>query len=359
MRVLIDVGHPADFHLLRPFGLGLMARGHAVLYTCREKEFTTRLMAHHGVPHVSFGHRGTTTVGKLVNLARFDLRMLGVARRFKPDVFISHGSIYAAHAAWLMRKPHIALEDTFNREQVRLYAPFTATILTAEYDHPLKSAKVIKYPGYHELAYLHPRRFAPDPAVVTALGLAPQERFVIMRLVSWDASHDVGHTGMLHANKLKAVEAFVHHARVFITSEAPLPAELEHHRYPLAPETMHHVLPHAALVFGESATMAAEAAVLGTPGIFINDTYIHYTHDLERKYGLVYNFTERPKDQEAAIAKGVEILAGRSGVDFSAARAALLRDTIDVTAFLTWFVEHYPASIGAAARGGAVFEPFR
>ena len=78
------------------------------------------------------------------------------ALAFKPDVFISHGSMYAAHAAFLRGKPHISLEDTFNFEQIRLYLPFTDVVLTSDYEHPFHSNKVIHYAGYHELAYLHP-----------------------------------------------------------------------------------------------------------------------------------------------------------------------------------------------------------
>lgn len=69
---------------------------------------------------------------------KFDYLEWRTCLRFKPDILLSHGSICAAHAAWLIGKPHIAFEDTFNFEQVRLYKPFTDTILTSDYDNPLK-----------------------------------------------------------------------------------------------------------------------------------------------------------------------------------------------------------------------------
>ena len=48
----------------------------------------------------------------------------------------------------------------------------------------------------------------------------------------------------------------------------------------------------ASLLYGESATMASEAAVLGVPAIYLDNTGRCYTREEEEKYGLVFNFTE-------------------------------------------------------------------
>jgi predicted glycosyltransferase len=102
---------------------------------------------------------------------------------------------------------------------------------------------------------------------------------------------------------------------------------------------MHDAEAFAALVFGESATMASEAAVLGVPSIYIDTVGRYYTRELESKYSLCYNFTESEQDQLRAIDKGVEILSGKTHVDYKAARAQLLKDKIDVTAFFVDFIE--------------------
>ena len=54
----------------------------------------------------------------------------------------------------------------------------------------------LRYRGYHELAYLHPRYFTPDPAVLGEAGLAPGEPFTLVRFVGWAAGHDIGHQGL-------------------------------------------------------------------------------------------------------------------------------------------------------------------
>jgi len=204
MNILIDIGHPAHVHLFKHLAWEMKSKGHKLLFTCRDKEFEIQLLTKYGFEFINFGKKYKSTIGKLFGMFVFDFKELIAAVKFKPTVFISHGSIYAAHAAWLMRKPHISMEDTYNFEQIRLYLPFTKHVLTADYEHPLKTEKLIKCAGYHELAYLHPNRFTKDKSVLKELGVNEDEKYVIIRFVSWNASHDIGHKGISLENKLKA-----------------------------------------------------------------------------------------------------------------------------------------------------------
>ncbi len=95
----------------------------------------------------------------------------------------------------------------------------------------------------------------------------------------------------------------------------------------------------------ERDILAAEAAVLGVPGVFLNNQGTYYTRELENKYGLVFNYTESKKDQESSIRQGVEILTSPGILEtWQNRRQLMLKDKIDVTDFLLWFVEHYPES---------------
>ncbi|HPX59360.1 MAG TPA: DUF354 domain-containing protein [Bacteroidales bacterium] len=347
MRVLIDIGHPAHVHLFTHFALEMQSKGHSVLFTCRDKEFEIELLKNHQFTYKNFGNKYKSIIGKFWGLLKFTWMEWKTALSFKPDVFISHGSICASYAAFLTRKPHISLEDTFNFEQIRLYLPFTKVVLTGNYKHPLQSKKIISYAGYHELAYLHPNRFCADTSVLQELGVLPEEKYVILRFVSWNASHDIGHKGISYDNKLKAIKAFSNYAKVFISSEAELSEELKSYQMPILPEHMHHAIAFASLLWGESSTMSEEAAMLGVPSLFHNDKGTYYTTHLEEDYGLLFNYTESIVDQEKAITKGVELLK-RDKTDLQnewlKKRNKMLQDKIDVTAFLVWFVENYPQS---------------
>jgi len=197
-----------------------------------------------------------------------------------------------------------------------------------------------------ELAYLRPNYFSPDLSVLELQGVKKGEKYAILRFVKWNANHDLGHTGIAPENKIKAVQEFAKHARVFISSESELPAELESFKIKIPPEKMHDALAFSALLYGESATMASECAVLGTPAIYLDDFGRGYTNEEEQKYGLVFNFTESQEDQGLSIEKGIELLTtpGLKQV-WQRRRQKLLNDKIDVTNFMVWFVENYPDSV--------------
>jgi predicted glycosyltransferase len=146
--------------------------------------------------------------------------------------------------------------------------------------------------------------------------------------------------------KRKAVEAFKKFANVFVSSEEPLPIDLKTYEIKIPPEKMHDVLFYAALIYGESATMASEGAVLGTPSIFVDRIGRGYTDELEQKYGLVFNFSNDLIDQERSITKGIELLKTQNKENhWQIKRDALLSNSIDITAFMFWLIEKYPQSI--------------
>lgn len=345
MKILIDIGHPAHVHLFRPFTTVMQSQGHSVLFTCRQKEFEIELLKAANFTFKCFGKHYNSLSGKIWGLLKFNWQMFLTSLKFKPDIYLSHGSIYAAQVAWLLRKPHISFEDTFNFEQIKLYKPFTKTILTGDYPHPEMGPKEIRYRGYHELLYLHPNIFEPSAEVLKSLKVDPSERYVILRFVSWNATHDIGHKGFSLNHKIEAVKEFSKYAKVFISSEKPLPQELRKYKIPITPEQMHDAMAFSSLMFGESATMISEGAMLGVPGIFINSSKIFTTIEQESKYGLVFNFSESEEDQKKAIQKGIEILGNSDdNLKWQEKRKRMLEDKIDCTAFLVWFVENYPAS---------------
>ena len=346
MKILIDIGHPAHVHLFKHFAREMISKGHEVLFTCRDKEFEIQLLQQFGFNYESFGKKYISTAGKVLGMIEFDIKEFLAGIRFKPDLLLSHGSIYAAHASFLLRKPHISFEDTYNFEQIRLYKPFTKIILTSDYEHPMKSSKVIRYAGYHELAYLHPNRFAPDKSVMHELGVKENEKYLILRFVSWNASHDIGHKGISFKNKLKTVREFSKYVKVLISAESEIPDELKKYKTNIAPHRMHDAIAYASLLFGESSTMSEEAAMLGVPSVYLFNNSTFYTKHLKKDYSLMFNYSESEEDQQKAIQKGIELLQTEGlKEEWQKRKDKMLADKIDVTAFMAWFIENYPNSV--------------
>lgn len=348
MRVLIDIGHPAHVHLFKNLAWKLQKDGHKILFTCRDREHVVHLLRTYGFVYENFGKHYKSLKGKIFGLVKNELQMLDTAIRFKPDMFISHGSTIAAHASFVVRKPHIALEDTFNMEQVRLYLPFTDAVITGKFPHVSLGKKEICIPGYKELAYLHPNVFTPDETVLDRLGVDKSEKYVIVRFVAWAATHDMGHKGLSLEDKRNLVKHLAQRMKVFITSEDILPDEFQKYRIKLNPEDIHNALAFAQLFVGESGTMATECAILGVPNIqirhSISDNDVPGVHRDLVKRGLkilcVSDNIQRIIDQIDTI-----INSSSSRELFISRRDQMLRETIDLTSFLVLFTTDYPDSM--------------
>ena len=355
MRILIDIGHPAHVHLFKNFAWEMQKKGHKVFFTTREKEFEIDLLTKYGFKFTSFGKKYKSTFGKIFGMFIFDFKMLLAALKFKPDIFLSHGSIYTAHVSWLLRKPHISFEDTGNMEQIRLYLPFTNAILTSCSYKLNHGSKQIYYNGYHELAYLHPNHFKADSSILDLLGVKKDEKYVIMRFVSWNASHDIGHSGLTLETKRKAVKEFSEYAKVFISSEGELPEDLKQYQIKIPPERMHDALAYATLFVGEGATMASECAMLGTPAIYVNSLTAG-TLEEQEKYGLLFGF----RNSEGVLEKAIELLnTPNLNQEWQKRHQKILAEKIDVTAFMVWFVENYPESVRIMKKNPEYQERFK
>ena len=341
MRIFVDIGHPAHVHVFKNLIWILKRNGHEVKITARDKDITYYLLDYYGFEYEPIGKNKKGLFNKVLGIVEFDYKLLKIAKSFKPDIFIGVGSFYASHVAKLMKKPCILFDDTENStEQYLLYAPFVTAVYTPSCFKKKIGTKQVTYHGYHELAYLHPNRFSPNPEVLDKFGLSKDEKFIILRFVSWSASHDITDKGF--ENPLDIIKELSQYGRIVITSENDLPKDLMPYNVSVPPEYMHHVLYYASLYIGESATMASESAVLGTPAIFISTSRRGYTDELEEKYSLVYNFSDPVDGQAKSLEKAVELLKDVNVKQkWAQRRDIMLSEKIDVTDFMVDLIENF------------------
>ncbi len=341
MRIVVDINHPAHVHFFKHFIWTMQKKGHELLITASDKDIACQLLSNLQFAYLNLGRYGKTFLRKLINIPVMDWKLYRAVKHFKPDIFLGLASVRAAHVAALLKRKCINFDDTENgTAEVALYLPFVHRVCTPSCYQKRLGPKQIRYAGYHELAYLHPDCFAPDPSILNLLGVNKEEKFVVMRFISWQAVHDIGHQGLSLDMKRKAVKEFSRYAKIFITSESPLPADLEAYRIKIPPERIHHALAYAALCYGESATMTSESAVLGTPAIFLDNVGRGYTDEEEKRYGAVFNFTESIEDQQKSIDKGIALLTtDRLKAVWQDKRSRLLKEKIDVTSWMIELVE--------------------
>jgi hypothetical protein len=341
MKILIDIGHPAHVHYFRNF-VGLMAKkGHEFHITSRDKEVTFALLKKYNIPFTSRGKGGNGFLGRIFYILLADLKLIRVGFRFKPDILLSFASTYAAHASFILKKPHITFDDTeHSKYEIFLYRFFSRVILNPYCFQKNLGKKQIHFKGFMELCYLHPNYFSPDKNVLPLLGLKENNTFILVRFVSWTASHDLGEKGFSSETKISLVETLSKYARIFISSEGNLPSALEKYRLQISPEKLHDVLYYASLYIGEGATTASECCMLGTPAIYVN-TLSAGTLEEQVRLGLMYSF----RNTEGVLEKALGLL---KKPDFKTEnklrRDNMLRQIIDVTAFMVWFVENFPES---------------
>jgi len=309
-----------------------------VCITARDKDRSVELLRAFGLPYRQISAQ-KSGAGLAVEMAQRTPRLMKIMRSFKPDAMtgIMGPSIAVAGALRLPRVPAVVFYDTeFAVQTNRVVYPLAYSVCTPDCYQGKVPGRHPQYAGYHELAYLHPNRFTPDPAVLAEFGVSPGEPYSIVRFVSWQAVHDRRERGLSAKQKRHLVEVLQRRGRVLISSEGALTGDLAGLAARGPVEKIHHLIAHARLVVGESATMSSEAAVLGVPAVYIATTGRGYTDDQERRYGLVRHFTE---DQYDMALTAIEEILAAPPATWHDARQRLLAEKIDVTAWMTDYFE--------------------
>ena len=229
-----------------------------------------------------------------------------MGRRFKPDFVLARNPA-GVQAARALRA--IGVFDTDDGKAAglvfKLAAPFAHVITTPECISDDFGAKHLRYPGYKALAFLHPDEFQPDPEVRELLGVG-DERFGIVRLTAMDSAHDRNQQGVPVSLARELIGRLERDMRVFVSSEGPLPDEWTHLGFPIAPRYMLDAMAAASIVVGDSGSMIAEAAMLGTPAVFLG-SFAHkrtYLVDLETTWGLTPRVPPRRGRRHARDGRG-------------------------------------------------------
>ena len=333
MKILFDITHPAHAHFFYHSILSLQQAGHKVLITSRNKDILLDLLDELKLPHTPLL---TATPKGLVSFATAmlhrDYVLYKVVSQFRPNVMVAIGGTFVAHVGKLTGIPSLVFYDTENASlQNAITYPLATQVFVPTCYQAWLPKKHLRYHGYHELAYLHPEYFIPDKAVAIANGLAEQGDTFFLRLVSWQANHDIGEQGWSIALLTQLVNKLAPLGKILISSESVLPKQFEKYRYSGHYHEVHQVLAHCRAFIGESATMASECAVLGIPAIYMAKTGRGYTDEQERKFGLVKNISQL---KWPLLDKALIETLSISRNEYQQRRKRLLAETINVSQFI-------------------------
>lgn len=348
MNILIDIGHPGHVHLFRNFADNLKRNGHKVYFTAKKKDNIAGLLDAYNIAYISLGKKYDNIILKYIASILHLARMYYLVKSKKIDIAVGVSGLISFISKFTQMNS-ICLDDD-DAGVTPLFAKSinnAGAILTPEaLKNDDRGSQHITYCGYHELAYLHPIQFTPDPNVVIDLGLDEGEKYFILRFNAFRAHHDGGEHGMDQDQKQKLIQFLLPYGKVFISSEEEK-SEFEKYKHGIKPEKIHSVLYYATMFIGDSQTMCSEAAVLGIPALKCNTFAgrLSIPNELEEKYGLCYAY--KPKDFNLMLEKAQELLKNPNLRDeFQSRCQKMLSEKIDVSAFMGWFVENYPKSRG-------------
>ena len=351
MNILIQLGHPAHFHLFKNTINNLQGDGHRVFVLIKTKDILEQLLKGAGIPYVNI-YKSVRKDSKLAILKAMGSRIIKMTLfSIKNHIDLLAGSTTeVAQVAWLLRRHSIIMgEDdaAIVPEFVALARPVMDGYLVPEACNMGSiDKKVTKYNGYQKLAYLHPNHFTPNRSIASKY-VDTTKPYFILRFVNLKAYHDLhaSATGITTEIAVRLIGMLLPHGNVYITSERQLEQQFEPYRLQINPLDIHHVLYFANIFIGDSQSMAVESAMLGVPNIRFNDFAgkIGILEELENKYMLTKGIrASQPQELYAMVNKmlGNEHLR----TDCQNNRQKMLADKIDVTAFYTWFFENYPES---------------
>lgn len=355
MRISICIGHPGHVHFFKNAIRIWEQKNHTVKCFVLMKEMNLELVNHYGFDYEILDSEKKTLLGRIPALLIRDYKLLKLSQKFNPDIIVGIANVYGSHVAKLLDIPSIWFHDSEATHFVKkLTKHFASCVVTPNcYSEIIKETRHIMYPGYHELAYLHPNRFEPDGSVLDEAGISPGENFFVVRFGLWTASHDYIHQTKFNSlHKIYLVKQLSKIGKVFISSGEKLPKSLEQFSLKISKHKFHDLIAFSKLVVTDSQTTTAEAGELGVPAVRCN-SYVgrkddmSYIIDLERNYDLVYSYS----DPYAAIRKIMELANRNTKTEWSAKRDKMLKDKIDVTSFIERFVANYPESINELREG--------
>ncbi|MBM3150000.1 MAG: DUF354 domain-containing protein, partial [Chloroflexi bacterium] len=340
MYIFFVLNHPAHYHLFKNSIRELSKKNHQCEIFIRPKDVLKSLLDEDLVDYNILSERKQNRrkifLSSILGLIKKDFQLAKYVQNKKPDIMI--GTDWAiTNIGKIFNVPSIVLneDDTEATPENKIFYPLATTLLLPDCcDKGMWNKKKISYAGYHELAYLHPNRFIFDKNILKSK-IVEEKPYIIVRLVKLTASHDIGKRGLGQELIIEIINIARNQYEIYISFEDEIIPGFEMYAYSFNPGLMHQFLAGANLVIGDSQTMIAEAAVLGTPSIRFNDFVgkLGYLDELENKYELSFGYKTNEKDR--FLLKVEEILKDRKiKKQWDIKVKAMLSDKIDVTAFM-------------------------
>ena len=361
MRILVYFGHPSQYLFLRESIKRLKNNGHKFEILIKTKDVLHDLLLNDGLKdfkNILFEKRGNSIFSIIFSYLKRLVKIFFIIKKFKPDLLIGTDPTIAQVGFFLGIDRITTIEDDYEiiKPLAWMTYPFTQTIVCPKVCKVgMWGNKKIGYEGYMKLGYLHPNVFKLEKNIKEKYSLP--EKFVILRLSGLNAYHDIGVDGINRKTLDQIINILnIKNINIFISSEEKLDKKHDKFRLNILPNDIHHILSLSMFLISDSQSMTVEAAVIGVPSIRFSSFSgkISVLEELEKKYSLTYGL--KTNDAENLF-KHIDYLLKVPNLKdvWEAKLKSMLSEKIDVTSFLIWFFENYPAS-NAVIKNNANFQ---
>ncbi len=345
MNILIDIGHPCHVHMFKCF-YHEMIKKHNVVVTISDTKIIKELCLCYDIPYIALGKKGNSLISKAIAVSKqiFNQRKIIIKKKIKIAIGASSRIAYSVIGT---KASSICMDDDDSSVEplvAKFFNPLADVVLSPDVLKNENRKNVIYHNSYHELAYLHPEIFKKEETIKKELGVKENEIFFILRFNAFTAHHDSNVSGLSLVQKKNLVDTLKKYGKIFITTEEDVDVEFEKYKFPISPDKMHQALANATLFIGDSQTMATEASVLGTMNFRCNSLAksLSIQNEQENKYGLMYNYL--PKDFDNMVDRIQYVLDHKKYLESDNLLKKMLKNKINLTKLIIWFVQNYPNS---------------
>jgi len=190
LRIWIDLANSPHVRLFAAVAPYLTADGHTVGFTARDHAQTVALAEAFGLEATVVGGASPSNRGKKVaQIVRRADALTEWARRWRPDVALSHGSYAQLVAAFRTRVPRVTMMDYEHQPANHVSFRLADRVIVPQCfperalrRYGARNGRVLRYPGFKEEVYLT----ADAPAVsrgdaIASLGASRDELLVLAR----------------------------------------------------------------------------------------------------------------------------------------------------------------------------------
>lgn len=343
MKIAFFINTPAQAHMYKNITRKLKENGHEIKILARGYRETIDVLNGLDINYFLYMKAPKSKYVKSLIFPSNVFAAYMYLNSFKPDLLIGH-AFYSVYTSQLLRRPSIIFNDCDNAPvQFILVKPFVSAIITPKNFQLNLGEKQIRVDSYKEIAYLRPADFKPNKNIFNLLDISPEEKFVLIRFNAFDAAHDRGIKGFSLKEKRKLISELEKYVKVFISSEGILPNDIKQYSLRIPKHRIHDVLYYANMVIADTATIITESAILGTPAVVFHPKVkmIGNFIELGKENNLIFMYNNANK----AIEKIIELVQKPNlKEEWQEKRERLLKDKIDFTKFMVWFIENYPQS---------------